>query len=106
MKSATDDSRTIFLHAVENIAPDKWPEYLDDACGENQELRDRVERLLRAHQEIGGFMSEPVPGPVEEPVPDDGQNGNKTIGQYKIREKIGEGFIRTVKGVGYKFEMN
>ena len=24
----------------------------------------------------------------------------------KVREKIGEGFIRTVKGVGYKFEMN
>ncbi|MCK5105587.1 MAG: winged helix-turn-helix transcriptional regulator, partial [Cyclobacteriaceae bacterium] len=24
----------------------------------------------------------------------------------KVREKIGEGFIRTIKGVGYKFEMN
>jgi two-component system alkaline phosphatase synthesis response regulator PhoP len=24
----------------------------------------------------------------------------------KVREKIGEGFIRTVKGVGYKFEMS
>ena len=24
----------------------------------------------------------------------------------KVREKIGEGFIRTVKGVGYKFELN
>ncbi len=24
----------------------------------------------------------------------------------KVREKIGEGYIRTVKGVGYKFEMN
>jgi two-component system alkaline phosphatase synthesis response regulator PhoP len=24
----------------------------------------------------------------------------------KVRKKIGEGFIRTVKGVGYKFEMN
>ena len=24
----------------------------------------------------------------------------------KVREKIGEGFIRTVKGVGYKFEIN
>ncbi len=24
----------------------------------------------------------------------------------KVREKIGKGFIRTVKGVGYKFEMN
>ncbi|MCK5470672.1 MAG: winged helix-turn-helix transcriptional regulator, partial [Cyclobacteriaceae bacterium] len=24
----------------------------------------------------------------------------------KVREKIGEGFIRTIKGVGYKFEMS
>jgi two-component system alkaline phosphatase synthesis response regulator PhoP len=24
----------------------------------------------------------------------------------KVREKIGEGYIRTVKGVGYKFEMS
>jgi two-component system alkaline phosphatase synthesis response regulator PhoP len=24
----------------------------------------------------------------------------------KVREKIGEGFIRTIKGVGYKFELN
>jgi two-component system phosphate regulon response regulator PhoB len=24
----------------------------------------------------------------------------------KVREKIGEGFIRTVKGVGYKFEID
>jgi two-component system alkaline phosphatase synthesis response regulator PhoP len=24
----------------------------------------------------------------------------------KVREKIGDGFIKTVKGVGYKFEEN
>ncbi|MBY0426007.1 MAG: winged helix-turn-helix domain-containing protein, partial [Cytophagales bacterium] len=24
----------------------------------------------------------------------------------KVREKIGEGYIKTVKGVGYKFDLN
>jgi two-component system alkaline phosphatase synthesis response regulator PhoP len=32
--------------------------------------------------------------------------GNRTIDVHirKIREKVGEGYIKTIKGIGYKFE--
>ena len=40
--------RSIFLAAVENHARDQWSVYLDEACGGDQELRQRVVLLLHA----------------------------------------------------------
>ena len=50
MNSAQSPAKRIFLDAVENHAPDQWPEYLDRACGIDAELRLRVEALLDAHR--------------------------------------------------------
>jgi serine/threonine protein kinase/tetratricopeptide (TPR) repeat protein len=84
------DPKPIFLDAVENHAPENWAAYLDQACGGDATLRDRVEALLAAHcqanslldgnriaTQLGLGASAESPGTI--------------IGQYKLREQIGEG---------------
>src|SRR6516225_6312295 len=84
-------ARFIFLEAVEQHAPDQWGNYLDAACGQNQELRRRVEVLLRAHEEPNRFLDAPIPPLIQtaDELPTDGPG--TVIGPYKLIEQIGEG---------------
>ena len=43
-------AKSIFLTAVEQFAPEQWAAYLDQTCGDDAQLRQRVEMLLSAHQ--------------------------------------------------------
>ena len=43
-------AKSIFLNAVEHCEPEEWPLHLAKACGEDAQLRHKVERLLAAHQ--------------------------------------------------------
>jgi hypothetical protein len=54
MTAIEDQARSIFLAALER-APDQWPAFLGEACGDNAELRARVEQLLHAHQAMGSI---------------------------------------------------
>jgi hypothetical protein len=45
----------IFCNALEK-SPEQRAEYLDEACGDNLQLRRRVEALLRSHEECGDFL--------------------------------------------------
>ncbi len=36
--------------------------FLDKACGDDRNLRRKVEALLRAHDRIGNFLEEPPTG--------------------------------------------
>jgi serine/threonine protein kinase len=70
------------------------PAYLDEACGQDTQLRQRIVLLLGSHEHAGEFL-EPTPpaGPnrtLVVPTPPAEQPGD-TIGHYKIREKLGEG---------------
>lgn len=49
MRSASAEAREIFTIAVEHYSSGQWSSYLDDACGDNLEIRRRVELLLEAH---------------------------------------------------------
>jgi len=40
--------------------------FLDNACGNDENLRRKVEALLRAHDRIGDFLEEPPTGRVIE----------------------------------------
>ncbi len=51
MSTIAQHAKAIFLEAIEKHAPDQWPSFLDAACGDDQELRQRVEGLLQAHQD-------------------------------------------------------
>jgi eukaryotic-like serine/threonine-protein kinase len=92
-------ARSIFLAAVEQHPPEQWFTYLDEACDADQELRKRVEVLLRAHQQANSLLDAPGPAPAadtwatqESPalVGCAVQPGT-TIGPYKLLEQIGEG---------------
>src|SRR5882724_2969808 len=67
--------------------------YLENACGADAELRQRVERLLKAHDHAGDFLEHPPPEAVVEasskvPV---GETLGDRIGRYKLLQQIGEG---------------
>src|SRR5262245_10076162 len=76
--------QAVFLAAVAQPTAAERAAYLDEACGRETELRQRVELLLRAHDDPGSFLGMPAqdpgataapqPGPVEDgPPPSDGQ---------------------------------
>jgi serine/threonine protein kinase/tetratricopeptide (TPR) repeat protein len=71
------------------------PAYLDQACGHDGPLRQRVELLLQSHEQAGEFLepSRPASGPGGTMVvaPPPSEKPGDVIGNYKIRELLGEG---------------
>lgn len=62
----TDPNRVkeIFLEAAERRGQAARIAYLDRACGNDAELRNRVEALLRSHDKEGSFLDAPAAGPT------------------------------------------
>ncbi len=52
----------IFLKAIEADTPADRATVLDRSCGDNPELRRKVESLLHAHEAAGSFLDRPAPG--------------------------------------------
>jgi WD40 repeat protein/serine/threonine protein kinase len=94
---STNDAKSIFLAAVELSLPAERKAYLDDACGGDAALRQRVEALLRAHDEPESYLEPPLVerAQAEElptiPLPPISEKPGTTIGPYKLLEQIGEG---------------
>ncbi len=101
MNSPANREREIFNSALDRPTKAERIAYLDGACGEDLELRARVEMLLRSHDQAGGFLPEDDPKPragapattflstpctvsLTEKVGD-------RIGHYKLLQKVGEG---------------
>ncbi len=84
-----DHARSVFLAALER-APDQWPAFLDEACGDDAEVRARVDQLLQAHQALGSIHGggTEAPATIDAPVT---EGPGTVIGPYKRREPIGEG---------------
>ena len=53
MSDSSNTAKSIFLAAIEGHAPEQWPAFLDEACGADPALRNRVEQLLRARSAMG-----------------------------------------------------
>jgi WD40 repeat protein/serine/threonine protein kinase len=90
--------RTIFLNALERDDPAARAAYLDRACAGRPALRQRVEELLRSHQEAGRFLDESVPEQLDaaeqslaflEPSPEPDSLGR--LDHYEVLELIGRG---------------
>jgi len=83
------------LNAAVDLPPAERAAYLDDACKGDAALRERVEDLLRAHEQAEGFMEGSPSGVdfkrtqvvnirlTEKP--------GDSIGRYKLLQQIGEG---------------
>ena len=59
------DEQQIFLATLEKTSAAEQNAYLDQACGDNQALRKRIEDLLKAHREANGFLENPPIDHVE-----------------------------------------
>jgi len=84
---------TIF-NAVLALPPEKRSAFLDQACGQDAQLRQRIELLLRSNDHAGEFLVPALPtGPnhtaVSPTLPS--EKPGDVIAHYKIREKLGEG---------------
>jgi len=51
----------VFTEAIK-VPVDERAAFLDKACGDDENLRRRVEALLRAYDRIGNFLEEPPTG--------------------------------------------
>jgi serine/threonine protein kinase/tetratricopeptide (TPR) repeat protein len=82
----------LFFAALEKPSGPERGAFLDEACGNDAELRRHVERLLAAHPQAAAFLDSPAPRAVatvdEQPVR---EGPGTVIGPYRLMEQIGEG---------------
>ena len=52
------NERTLFEKAMDLEDRDARAAYVEEACGEDETLKARVEALLRSHEDPGGFLEE------------------------------------------------
>src|SRR5262245_34096258 len=85
----------IFCSAIEIESPDERRVFVEQACGEDVELKHQVERLLHAHFHGRSILDAPVQpvATIEEPLT---ETAGTVIGPYKLIEQIGEGGMGTV----------
>jgi serine/threonine protein kinase len=82
--------KNVFQAALER-APEARVPFLDEACGEDRELRREVESLLAARGEAGDFLSKPVLPAATEP-----DVVGRRIGPYRVLGRIGYGGMGVV----------
>jgi serine/threonine protein kinase len=91
------DEEAIFKVAADISSEDTRSDYLQQVCGDDDALLNRVLILLRAHEDAPSFLESPPSGivstfnilPMTEKV-------GSVIGPYKLMEQIGEGGMGTV----------
>ena len=87
---------SIFLAAAEKANPQERSDYLTDVCGDDTELRSRVEQLLAAQDKAASFLEAPVPEVGETNDQPIAESVGARIGSYKLLQKIGEGGMGVV----------
>ena len=91
-------SRTkIFAEALRRQGSERT-KYLDEVLGGDTAVRERIERLLRAHAEAESFLESPAKDPLATEN-DDRQVSERpgtVIGPYKLLQQIGEGGMGVV----------
>ncbi len=100
-------SEEAIFHVARRIgSPEDRRRYLEQRCGDDAALRERVEALLRVHDESTGNFLGPLAGPpaaapagptIDQtpPLPLAERPGSR-IGPYKLLQEIGEGGMGTV----------
>src|SRR5262245_57951507 len=79
------------FHAARQKPPHERALYLDQVCGDDPAVRRRLDRLLGADGDFGGFLDAPAPeldATLDLPVV---ESPGTVIGPYKLLELIGEG---------------
>src|SRR5437867_2903378 len=101
MNSGPDREIAIFNGALQ-LPPQQRAAYLTIACAADSSLRERVEKLLKVHEDAGSFLAEARERPAE-PSPAQppkqtiavgslaGEKEGELIDRYKILQEIGQG---------------
>lgn len=86
-----DLEKEIFADALE-LDPTERAAFLDERCGADREMHDRLRRLLDAHEHAREFMGAPTidTPPVRQPATDPLPPGTE-IGPYTLETTLGEG---------------
>ncbi len=96
MSEELDKLEQLFHAALELPSSEERTAFLMQACGGDAALQRRVEKLLRAHQTVGDFLSPETPAvqnglPLNElDLPPSEKPGDQ-IGRYALVQRIGEG---------------
>ena len=91
MTTKRPDIHALFNEAIEQTSDSDRLKFLEKACNGQPKIRGRVEALLQAYAEAGSFLGGTSPTAaltVDGPLTP--QPGTQ-IGQYTLREQIGEG---------------
>jgi len=84
------DEEVIFTKARNIESSEARSRYLDDVCGGNEALRDRLQALLRVYEHDRTFLN-PVLDRVTSSDASVLESPGSLIGPYKLVEQIGEG---------------
>ena len=97
MNEKPKNVKLIFAEALEKKTARQRRTYLDEACGENADIRAEIEQLLESHEQAGDFMEAPALD-IEVTLPDAAltEQPGTVIDRYKLLEKIGEGGMAVV----------
>jgi hypothetical protein len=86
------DIKSIFADALEKETAEERAAYLDKVCGNDANLRNKVEALLKAYEEADDVPEAPIIGPGitldNSPLT---EGPGTRIGRYKLLQSIGEG---------------
>jgi serine/threonine protein kinase len=95
--------KELFLTASD-LPPAERAAFLDRECGADAELRQRLEALLRAHDDAGGFLAAAAQGVTADSDPGEAASApgggseavGTMIGPYQLLQKLGEGGMGAV----------
>lgn len=90
MEEPSKNAADVFHAALERTPGPDRKSFLDMACGDDAELRDKLEKLLAADAEASRFLT--APPELELEVETSGQR----IGRYKLLQEIGSGGMGAV----------
>ena len=95
MKDQPNQEDALFDAALQLPSAEGRTAYLNEACKGDDQLRQRVEALLKAHEQAGGFLEQPPASATTFVIttgmmPVTEKAGDK-IGRYKLLQQIGEG---------------